>query len=312
MHAGGDRYRHEGHVRGTDEATRAVVLGVVRSALADRDPVVLCCDESTTDAVLGELDTPDEVCTVPNSILAGRTPVALAAYQDLIGRTLPDRGRLVLVTDGGSTDSDWDQWMQTEALLNHTLSELPVHHLCLMDLASAPDQVKVVARQTHTWMRSEDGAEMNPDYRQPGDVLRDLQPAADPDPLESTEPTLVLLDVEDPRVLRRRLNAVLRESALSEDAAQDLVLAIDEVTANAAEHGVPPVDVRLWSSTDRLVCAITDRGSCFDDPLAGYGPAHRGDPALGGMGLWLARRSVDSLTARRDDTGCTVRLVISA
>jgi anti-sigma regulatory factor (Ser/Thr protein kinase) len=135
-----------------------------------------------------------------------------------------------------------------------------------------------------------------------------------PDPLEATEPALTLVDLDDMRVLRRALNAVLADSPLSADAAQDFVLAIDEVTANAAEHGVPPVDVRLWCSPERLLCAVTDHGTAFDDPLVGYGPAH-GDMAVGGMGLWLARRSVDSLTASPTDDsgdGTTVRLVVNA
>jgi hypothetical protein len=37
--------------------------------------------------------------------------------------------------------------------------------------------------------------------------------------------------------------------------------------------------------------------------------------AVGGMGLWLARRSVDSLVAAPADEsgeGCTVRLVVNA
>ncbi len=116
------------------------------------------------------------------------------------------------------------------------------------------------------------------------------------------------------RALRRALTRVLADSPLSADAAQDFVLAIDEVTANAAEHGVPPVDVKLWCTPERLLCAVTDRGAAFDDPLVGYGPAH-GDMSVGGMGLWLARRSVDSLVASPADEsgdGCTVRLVVNA
>jgi anti-sigma regulatory factor (Ser/Thr protein kinase) len=133
-----------------------------------------------------------------------------------------------------------------------------------------------------------------------------------PDPLEGTEPALALLDLDDMRSLRRAVSRVLADSPLSPDAAQDFVLAIDEIVANAAEHGVPPVDVRLWCGHDRLLCSITDHGPCFDDPLAGYGPAH-GDMAVGGMGLWLARRSVDDLVATpAEGEGCTVRLVVNA
>jgi anti-sigma regulatory factor (Ser/Thr protein kinase) len=116
------------------------------------------------------------------------------------------------------------------------------------------------------------------------------------------------------RILRHAVSRVLADSPLSADAAQDFVLAIDEIVANAAEHGVPPVDVRLWCGRDRLLCAITDHGACFEDPLAGYGPAH-GDMAVGGMGLWLARRSVDDLVAapaQESGEGCVVRLLVHA
>ena len=55
-------------------------------------------------------------------------------------------------------------------------------------------------------------------------------------------------------------------------------------------------------------------GTDFEDPLAGYGPAH-GDMAVGGMGLWLARRSVDDLVAapaQESGEGCVVRLLVHA
>ncbi|NDI48093.1 ATP-binding protein [Goekera deserti] len=310
---GATRYRHEGHFRGAHESTVTLVCGVVTDALAHGRHVVLCCDEAISSDVLAALGSPPEVVCAPAHQLDGRTPVALAAHQDLISRELPDQGELLLVTDASGTSTGWDCWMHTEALLNHTLAEQPVQHLCLIDLSSAPEEVQAVAHQTHPLIRDADGVHDNDAYLPPDEVLRAVARTPEPDPLEQTEPALTALDIEDPRVLRRRLGAVLRDSALSEDAAQDFVLAIDEVTANAAEHGVPPVDVRLWASPEKLICAVTDRGACFDDPLAGYGPAHRGDPSLGGMGLWLARRSVDQLTAApTSEGGCTVRLVVSA
>ncbi len=153
----------------------------------------------------------------------------------------------------------------------------------------------------------------NPDWRPPADVLRELGSADGPDPVEGTAPTLVLEDVDDMRTLRRRLARALQDGPLTRDDAEDLVLAIDEVTANAAEHGVPPVDVRLWVGPRQVLCAITDHGAGFDEPLAGYGPAHGQDLSRGGMGLWLARRAVDRMTSgpmAGTGSGCTVRLCI--
>ena len=310
-------YRHVGHVMGPAEDVATLVAPFLRSALSSGEPVVIACPDAVASQLADALGTTTGVQVVPAEPLDQRPPNALAAITRLIDEDLPgDDRRLHLVTGPGAPDADWTWWAQTEALLNHVLAERPVDHLCLMTTAGDADaaHTDAIARATHPWLLTADGAVANPGYRSPSDLLREVQQAQVPDPLEQTEPTLAMVDLDDMRVLRRALNAVLADSPLSADAAQDFVLAIDEVTANAAEHGIPPVDVRLWCTPERLLCAITDHGSCFDDPLVGYGPAH-GDMGVGGMGLWLARRSVDSLTASPTDEsgdGTTVRLVVIA
>ena len=309
-------YRHVGHVLGLDEDLTAVVGPVLRRAVADGEPVVIACPEQVATALLAVLDGAGDVHVASSEPFDDRPPAALAAIAALVDERVPGTGRrLHLVTGPGGPDSDPAAWAQTEALLNHVLAERPVDHLCLLAATTAggPDP-QAVARATHPWLLTVEGTVRNPEYRPPADLLREMQQAGIPDPLEETEPTLAMVDLDDMRVLRRALNQVLAQSALSADAAQDFVLAIDEVTANASEHGIPPVDVKLWCTPERLLCAVTDRGTAFEDPLVGYGPAH-GDMAVGGMGLWLARRSVDSLTAAPADAsgdGCTVRLVVNA
>ena len=314
-------YRHVGYVM-TDGADVAdVVAPFLRSALSTGEPVVIACPEPLATELAAALGSDQDVQVVPAGPRHQRPPDALAAMAGMIDRDLPGDGRrLNLVTGHIAQDGDCAVWVQTEALLNHVLAERPVDHLCLLadhGSSAEADQdtpTRAAARATHPWLLTAAGAQANPDFRPPAELLREVQRAQLPDPLEATEPTLAMVDLDDLRTLRRALNRVLADSALSADAAQDFVLAIDEVTANATEHGIPPVDVTLWCSPERLLCAITDRGAAFDDPLVGYGPAH-GDMAVGGMGLWLARRSVDSLTATPADEsgdGCTVRLVVNA
>jgi anti-sigma regulatory factor (Ser/Thr protein kinase) len=310
-------YRHIGHVLSEDEDVATVVAPLLRRALSTGEPVLIACSQPAAATLVTALGAAAGVQVAPAEPLDPRPPNALAAMAELIDRDLPGDGRrLHLVTGPRRQDADWSTWAQTEALLNHVLAARPVDHLCLMSPIEGGDAsvTETVARATHPWMLTADGVVPHPDYRPPAELLREVQRAQVPDPLESTEPTLAMVDLDDMRALRRALNRVLADSPLSPDAVQDFVLAIDEVTANAAEHGVPPVDVRLWCTPERLLCAVTDRGTSFDDPLVGYGPAH-GDMAVGGMGLWLARRSVDSLTAApADDSGdgCTVRLVVNA
>jgi anti-sigma regulatory factor (Ser/Thr protein kinase) len=94
-----------------------------------------------------------------------------------------------------------------------------------------------------------------------------------------------------------------------EDVLDDFLLAVDEMTSNALRHGRPPVGLRLWLSDDRIVCTISDCGPGFDDPFAGYGPAHGEDLSRGGMGLWLARQLCDHVDITHDD-GVRVRLTV--
>jgi anti-sigma regulatory factor (Ser/Thr protein kinase) len=314
-------YRHVGHLHtGEDDDLGAVVLPLLRRAVEAGDRVVLACPEPLDRVLSGWWGAGDEVSVLPApGHLDTRPAAGVAAIAALVDRELPDDGRrLHLVTAVREPGVGWAGSMQTEALLNHVLADRPVDQLCLLwptqDGGGGDPGPAELARTTHPHLLTAAGVRHNPDYREPAAVVAELQRRTVPDPLEAGEPVLALLDLEDMRTLRRSMHRVLADSPLDEESAEDFVLAIDEIVANAAEHGLPPVDVRLWCGRDRMLCTITDRGPCFDDPLAGYGPAH-GDMAVGGMGLWLARRSVDSLVAapsEEDGSGCTVRLAVNA
>jgi anti-sigma regulatory factor (Ser/Thr protein kinase) len=308
-------YRHVGHVRTAGDDLATVVATFVQQVTATGDRVVIACPEPVAGVLAGAID---DVHVLHPAPFDARPATGVAEVLRLVDQQLPEDGsRLQLVTAVEQPESGWSGWMQTEALLNHVLADRPVDHLCLLGPAhggtNGPGPAEV-ACATHPFLMADGALAGNPDYREPAEVVAELQHSRVPDPIESTEPALALLDLDDMRALRRSVGRVLAESSLSADAAQDFVLAIDEIVANAAEHGVPPVDVRLWCGRNRLLCSITDHGACFDDPLAGYGPAH-GDMAVGGMGLWLARRSVDDLVAapaQETGEGCIVRLVVNA
>lgn len=319
-HDGPGAYRHIGHLRTRKEDLVAVVDPFVRQALAAGDRVVIACPERVGSAFAGRWSAGDDVVSIVTAEPDRRPAVVVAELGRLINRHLPGGGRrLRLVTAVDAPSCGWTTWMATEALFNHVLADRPVDQLCLLGPATdagagdgpGPGDV---ARAVHPFLLTAAGVVTNPDAREPAALLTELQRSAVPDPLEETEPLLTLTDLDDVRTLRRCVHEALAASELDRDTIEDFVLAINEIAANAAEHGVPPIDVRLWCGHDRLLCSITDRGPCFDDPLAGYGPAH-GDMAVGGMGLWLARRSVDTLVAgpaEDGEGGCTVRLAVNA
>lgn len=306
-------YRHVAHVGRVDASAAQQVLPLLRAGLERGDPLVLACSAPLASVLRAGLPPGAPVAVVDEAVIDGRAATALAGYTALIDEHAPSRGhRLQLVTDSTRHCAGVTAWLQTEALLNHVLADRALDHLCVMDLDGLGDDA-VLARATHRLLLRDSRVVSNPAWREPTEVLRELGSSHGPDPVESTPPVLSVDDLTDLRALRRALNTSLRDGPLSADDAEDLVLAIDEVTANAAEHGVPPVDVRLWVTPERVLCSITDRGPGFDEPLAGYGPAHGTDLSVGGMGLWLARRAVDLMTTgprTADGAGCVVRLLI--
>jgi anti-sigma regulatory factor (Ser/Thr protein kinase) len=91
--------------------------------------------------------------------------------------------------------------------------------------------------------------------------------------------------------------------------AGDLVLALDEVIANAQEHGRPPIEVRAWAD-GRLVVEVSDAGPGFD--RARVWSTHP-PPPLGqrGRGLWIIRQLTDVVAVRTGEDGTTVRIELS-
>ncbi len=91
--------------------------------------------------------------------------------------------------------------------------------------------------------------------------------------------------------------------------ANDVMLALDELLANAQEHGAPPIEVNAWSD-GRLVIEVTDAGSGFDfqEVLGAYPPAVN---LTRGRGLWIVRQLSDTLHVTCDERGTRARMELT-
>jgi anti-sigma regulatory factor (Ser/Thr protein kinase) len=89
----------------------------------------------------------------------------------------------------------------------------------------------------------------------------------------------------------------------------DLSLALDELIANAQEHGRPPIIVRGWYDA-RLIVTVTDAGTGFD-----YGSVVRSHPPMmlgkRGRGLWITRQLTDHVTVDSSSQGTSVRIELT-
>ena len=95
----------------------------------------------------------------------------------------------------------------------------------------------------------------------------------------------------------------LAERAGFADRADDLALAVNELIANAQEHGAAPIHLVADADTGVHI-EVTDAGSGFD-----WGEAVQEHPprphARRGRGLWIVRQLVDRVTVERNDDHST-------
>ena len=107
--------------------------------------------------------------------------------------------------------------------------------------------------------------------------------------------------------LRRAVRADLR--GVSDEVADDVVLALSEAATNAVLHGSSggqPIQVVVYVNNDWVEASVLDHGP---QPPPGL-PAESDTDELGagGRGLWLLRRLVDEVRLERVKLGTRVTL----
>jgi anti-sigma regulatory factor (Ser/Thr protein kinase) len=308
--AGAGQFRHVAAVVADDRELLAVVVPFVEEGLAAGDPLIVSCTPRTADLLHRELGSAATAVRADRRVtLAGaRAPDIFTHYRQILagvpGATA--RLRVIAEVDGLEEPRRRREQQRVEAVANRFLADLPISTVCVYDSRTLPGDVVASAALTHPLLHAGTAVSPSPSYREPAAYLRGL-----PRPRESVENLPAVLVVEDAPALvdlRHRLTAAIEAHVPDPEQAQDLHLATSEVASNAFRHGRRPVSARLWTDGRLMVCAITDGGSGFDDPTAGFVPAHGFDLGRGGMGLWLARKLWDHVDLLRGPDGLTVRL----
>ena len=307
--APGPRYVHDALFFSCPDELAAATVPFVQQGLAAGDAVVVTASPATADVVRTAVDD-DRVRVVAwVEAYARRTPAAVTAFRRLADELTATGARRVRVlgeTDFGRTEREQLEWQRYEAVVNHALADWPLWGLCLFDTTRLPDQVLESVARTHPTVVTVSSRTPNPRFVDPAEYLRGLPVPVEP--LQATAPRLAVDEVTDPIALRHAVASALAAVGGPREVVEDFLLAVDETTSNAVRHGGPPLGLRLWTSADRVVCAVTDHGAGLDDPFAGYGPAHGEDLSRGGMGVWLARQLCDHVDISSGPDGVTVRL----
>lgn len=309
--ADGRGHRHIAAVLDSPQQVQATATAFVEEGLRAGDLVVLACPPDTVDSVrdaLGERAGPVEADF--RIALAGtRPPDAFGLHRSLLERAAgTGSGRLRIlgqVLFGGDAMAR-REGERYESAANAVLADAPLTSMCLYDRSALPGEIVEAALATHPFVLGPGGPRPNLGFRDPLVHLRGLPVPREP--AESTAPVFEMTAAPSLHRLRHALGAVLDAFVPDEEQRGDLYLGVSEVAANAFRHGSRPVSARVWTDGARLVCSVTDAGRTFDNPLAGFVPAHGMDLGRGGMGLWLARKLFDSVDLLPGEHGLTVRL----
>ena len=305
-------YPHDALLFDTSDELVEVAVPFLLAGLDAGEGAVIATSGPTAELLCEAVDGDPRVDVLRRSeVYNRRTATAITTFRRVgeqrVGNAVR-RVRVVGEIDYGPSTRDWLEWQRYEAVINRALVGWPLWGLCVFDTGRLPDPILESAQRTHQHLHTPGGRVANPKFMDPADYVRSLPVPLEP--LEETAPRLSATDVIDFIGLRHAVAAELAMSAAPRETAEDFLLAIDEMTSNAVRHGRPPVSLRLWASDDRIVCTIADQGPGWDDPFAGYGPAHGNDLSRGGMGLWLARQLCDHVDITQGAAGTTVRLTI--
>lgn len=303
---------HEAFFYDSDEDLLAGTVPFLRAGLTSEEQVVLACSERKNRMLVDALGDDPRVRVLCQREVYRRPAEAIAAYRKVLDRAGDTDGntrrtRLFgeIPYDGGP--EDWAEWGRYESVLNHAFGSAPVSVVCGYDTRGLPAEVLATSELTHPALTTTTCREPSDRYLAPVEYLRRTTSTRS-DPIEDTEPVLVVPEVTDLRSLRDAVRSAL--ATYAEGFAQGLPVAIDEVVANAVRHGGSPVSLRMWSAPDRVVCMVTDHGSGFDDPFAGYLAAAGPDPLSGEVGLWLVRQLCDQVDFCFERDSFTVRLTV--
>jgi anti-sigma regulatory factor (Ser/Thr protein kinase) len=241
----------------------------------------------------------DRVAFVDVSAVYTRPAHTVARYYGTFLEQLQSSPSVRAVANGqfGTTPEEWQEWMAYEAITNVAYAHLPVWVVCAYDANRLPDPVIDIARRTHSEVLA-DGWQASEHFEDPRALVRKLTPEAEP------VPELRSFAAADLESFRERLARELIAERVPEAKALEMLVAGTEVAANAVTHGGGMQEVRVGRVDGRFVCEVIDRGSGFDDPVAGYLAPREGT----GTGLWVARQLAWRLESFRSPKGFTVRI----
>ncbi|KAB2361862.1 MULTISPECIES: anti-sigma factor RsbA family regulatory protein [Actinomadura] len=300
---------HRAFVYGGTDHFLAVTEPFLRSGLEAGQAVVAVAQEPNLSALHDLFGDDAEIEWVDAATFYLHPVRTLRDYQALVNKFAP---RTVCAL-AEPVWRGWDErqtleWIRYESLINEVFKDSGARALCPYDSEALSPRILEEARRTHPMMVTDGPALASGAYVDPVTFgancdrsLRFSRPG---------DAEYFAVEDDDLHALRSFVAERALLHGLAKRPAQNLVTAVNEVAANALQHGVPPVGMWIWQDGPELLCEVGDNGLWrpAPTPLTGFIPP---DSALQrGFGLWTVRLLVDLMELRAGWDGTFVRLHI--
>lgn len=233
---------------------------------------------------------------------------ALLAYHRYVSHADSDRVRIVgepvWSTLSAAAVTEWTRY---ESLLNVELAPAPASILCPYDAAALPEPIVASAARTHPEVATAGKTRASRRYAPARRISHELDggPFDEPPGRAAEHPV-----TRDLAGVRQFAIAQAHAAGVAPKRLVDALLAVQEVAANAIQHGAGEGRLRSWVEDGQLVYEVSDRGPGLTDPLVAHmtlDPGLRGEP----RGLWIARLLCDLVEVRSHRDGFAVRLHVA-
>jgi hypothetical protein len=299
-------YRHEALIYGSDDDLLAFAVPFLSEGVTAGVPTLLRLNQRQERLVLDALGDSSKVGLLSLDLLH-RPASVLRATRALL-MTLAQNAPDVRVL-GEIPHEPWPAWTRYEAAANHAFGPIGVWGVCPYDARTTSDDVLADVERTHPLITRPGGRRgaPSPRYQDPAEFLAE-RARLDADPLEATPPDVELTD-PSPEHAAEAVEGLAEATPLSAESASSLRFAVAQIVRNAIVHGRPPIQLRLWGASDRIVANVADRGPGPADPFAGLVPASAAADPDEANSLHLIHEALADVSLIRGAHVFTVRLV---
>jgi anti-sigma regulatory factor (Ser/Thr protein kinase) len=202
----------------------------------------------------------------------------------------------------GRSEAEYPACVQHEALVNSAFVGRRVTIRCPYDLSSLDERAITDAERTHPVLVERGRSRASDAYDAAAAAAEHDQPLPPPPEGVVAHP----FEARQLAAMRRLVSRHALDSGLAESAAEDLVLAVNELTTNSVVHAAGGGVLRIWSEEDAVVCEVRDSGT-FGDSLAGRIPPTP-STSFSGYGLMMTNMLCDLVRIHTSPEGTAIRV----